>query len=271
MKTFNTGETEKDLRDHYNPEGSDLRKGQLVMLEMLKYIDTVCKKHNIQYRLDSGNVLGAVRHGGFIPWDDDVDIAVSRSDYNKLYKALKQSLHPRYVVQDRFSDPNYPLYFFKLRDKKTHHSSESNKSDKLLLDGFQIDIFRMIKGPIPFLIKIDTAITNRIESPLHMKCRFLWFIVHFLVANMLHPLFRIFSFFFGDKKKIGYDYGVHALQSVKTSTSYPYRPIYYEGIVLMGPNDPISYCQEMYGDAYGDLPAIENRNHHGINKYIFEE
>ena len=69
-----TDTLQNELRERYNPDGSILRKQQLRMLEMLQYIDFVCKKHNIRYWLCSGTLLGAVRHGGFIPWDDDVDI-----------------------------------------------------------------------------------------------------------------------------------------------------------------------------------------------------
>ena len=67
--TFNTGETSEELRATYNPEGSILRKVQDRLLEMLLYLDGVCKSIGVPYRLDGGNVLGAIRHQGFIPWE----------------------------------------------------------------------------------------------------------------------------------------------------------------------------------------------------------
>ena len=69
---------------HYNPEGSTLRRAQLRMLEILKVVDDICTKHGIQNTLDGGTLIGAVRHGGFIPWDDDIDINVTREDLAKL-------------------------------------------------------------------------------------------------------------------------------------------------------------------------------------------
>ena len=65
-----------------------LRDIQLLYVELLRFVDNVCKKHEINYWLDGGTLLGAVRHGGFIPWDDDVDLTMLRKDYNKLLEVL---------------------------------------------------------------------------------------------------------------------------------------------------------------------------------------
>ena len=101
IEIYNTGETSELLREKYNPEGSSLRKAQLRMLDMLIYLDSVCKKIGVPYRLDSGNVIGALRHGGFIPWDDDVDVVVERKYLNKLSKYLTGHPHPQYVLQNK--------------------------------------------------------------------------------------------------------------------------------------------------------------------------
>ena len=64
----------QELRKRFNPDGSLLRRQQLRMLELLEAVDLVCKKYDIPYWLSSGTLIGAVRHQGFIPWDDDLDI-----------------------------------------------------------------------------------------------------------------------------------------------------------------------------------------------------
>ena len=102
-RVFNTGETQQQLREKYNPDGSPLRKAQMRMLDMLDYIDTVCREQGIAYRLDSGNVIGAVRHGGFIPWDDDIDIALSMSEYKRLCRYL----HDNHTVAE--NRPQLPI------------------------------------------------------------------------------------------------------------------------------------------------------------------
>lgn len=68
------------------------RKIQLLQIELLRFIDNVCKKYDLDYWLDYGTLLGAVRHRGFIPWDDDIDISMLRDDYNKLIKVLPKEI-----------------------------------------------------------------------------------------------------------------------------------------------------------------------------------
>lgn len=92
---------------------------QKIELEILKKIDEVCKKNNIKYWLDSGTLLGSVRHQGFIPWDDDVDIAMLREDYEKFLKVAQKDLENNYFLQTRETDKNYPLFFAKVRKNNT--------------------------------------------------------------------------------------------------------------------------------------------------------
>ena len=84
-----------------------LRQAQLVMLRMLKIIDYICRKHNLSYWVCSGTLLGAVRHKGFIPWDDDLDICMIREDYEKFTQIAPLEFPKDIMLQTRESDPNY--------------------------------------------------------------------------------------------------------------------------------------------------------------------
>ena len=102
-----------------NAEGTQLRRHQLKMLEMLKYVDELCRKHDIPYYLSGGTLLGAVRHQGFIPWDDDLDIILMKKDFRRLLKVLRNEPSVDYTLQCHQTDPYYIAPYAKLRMKNT--------------------------------------------------------------------------------------------------------------------------------------------------------
>ena len=82
----------EELKKKYNPDGSLLRQMQERMLHVYEAIDAICQRHHIPYWLSGGSMLGAVRHQGFIPWDDDLDIEMLRPDFERLMKLLPEEL-----------------------------------------------------------------------------------------------------------------------------------------------------------------------------------
>ena len=106
------------LRQKYAPEGSPLRKLQLEMLDELLVLDKICKDNGLTYYLSSGTALGAVRHQAFIPWDDDLDIALPEKDYKRLVEILRRYESDVYVLHDSHSDFNYINGFPKFRRKQ---------------------------------------------------------------------------------------------------------------------------------------------------------
>ena len=120
-----------------NYEELNLRDAQIIMLNILKEIDKICKKHNLIYFLDGGTLLGAVRHKGFIPWDDDVDIGMPREDYRKFLKIAQKELPDYLFLQTFETDKYYDIYQVpsKVRDNRTlifEHNVPKNK--KMTLD-----------------------------------------------------------------------------------------------------------------------------------------
>ena len=82
----------------------ELKKTQI---EILDVVDTFCRENNINYWLDSGTLLGAIRHGGYIPWDDDIDMVMFRDDYDKLVKVADKEFTYPYFFQTIYSDEYY--------------------------------------------------------------------------------------------------------------------------------------------------------------------
>ena len=109
---------EKIRSDKVTKPNVDIRQLQLVQLKMLEEIDRICKKHDIKYSLFAGSALGAIRHKGFIPWDDDLDIVMMRPEYERFLAAAQKELNESYYLQKEFSE-NWPLQFSKLRKNNT--------------------------------------------------------------------------------------------------------------------------------------------------------
>lgn len=120
---------------------SELNELQKTQLSMLKDFDAVCKKNNIPYQLFSGTALGAVRHHGFIPWDDDIDVLMLREDYERFFEtAAKDFDSEKYYVQREFTE-HWPMFFSKLRLNGTTYIEKYHSRDKRIHQGVYIDIF----------------------------------------------------------------------------------------------------------------------------------
>ena len=122
-----------------------LQKVQPLLLEILKDVRRVCDENGIRYFLYRGTFLGAVRHKGFIPWDDDMDIAMLRQDYEKFCKIAPEKLGPDYCFQNWHTDRAYAHPFGKVRKRGTVYVEA--KCRRLPENGFYIDIYPIDFGP----------------------------------------------------------------------------------------------------------------------------
>lgn len=141
-----------------------LNKLHSVLLEILTEFDRICSKHNIPYFLDSGTALGAIRHGGFIPWDDDLDVGMLQEDYDRFVKIVSTEIKNDYYFQSREVDSTYNKFHAKLRKRNTYYPEKG--AETLAHKGIFIDIF-------PFSFVSDNGFFRRIEQFVNLRFRHL--------------------------------------------------------------------------------------------------
>lgn len=247
----------------YNGEGTVLRKAQLRMLDILVEIDKICTKHNIDYWLDYGTLLGAVRHSGFIPWDDDLDIGVLRKDYKRLLIVLEKELPDQYFVQNKKNEKHYPYRWSKVVDKKSNIISiEEVTIEK---NGLFIDIFPLEKGnsrikkSIEFFYgrafrRIRMYGHKSTKLPIHeyIISLFAWPFVSLIVIfiRSISPLFF--------NKNLIYSYGIGLMKSHSITAVFPLKNILFEGKKFRCPNNNDLYLTETYGN-YMKIPDEADR------------
>lgn len=130
-----------------------LRQAQLMIAKEIKRI---CEKYDINYFLDSGSMLGAVRHNGFIPWDDDIDIGMCCDDYAKFIAVAPTELDDRFFLDNYETNKNNPLVFSKVRLKGTKYIEEIGNKD-LVHNEIFVDVF-------PYYYISDNMIERKLEG-----------------------------------------------------------------------------------------------------------
>lgn len=248
------------LKETYNPEGSALRNLQLRMLEILKSVDAICKKHDIPYWLSSGTLLGAIRHGGFIPWDDDIDIELLREDYLKLLDILPKELPEEYVLQTTDTDSGYVYLYAKVRDTNSYIEEKCVFNKHFEYKGAFIDIFPL-EPTYKIFSKIASVCYNRMclgvveKSKTGQAFRF----NYNLLTKIVFPLLRFISPSF-NKGMIHYTYGVGFLnEEKKLEEIFPLCKLSFEGHEFNAPKDCDTYLKRLYGNDYMKIPDnIEN-------------
>ena len=127
----------KEDKEQYKKLNSDEVKEK--ELEVMDYIHKICEREGINYSLAYGSLLGAVRHKGFIPWDDDIDISLKRDQYDKLYKAILEDNDSVYKVVSWENDSRYPYPFYRVYDSRTVYENNYINNDIEL--GICVDVF----------------------------------------------------------------------------------------------------------------------------------
>ena len=120
---------------------AELKEQQDIIYGIFQEFDRICNKHGIQYSMEGGTLLGAVKYGNFVPWDDDIDVIMPRSEYNKFLKVAPQDLKQDYFLQSYHNVPEFPLNYAKLCYTKSKIYDYAYSHIKTMNHGIFIDIF----------------------------------------------------------------------------------------------------------------------------------
>lgn len=256
-----------DLEDTYG-----ILKLQNIILNIMKFIDELCEKHHIEYYIIGGTALGAVRHGGFIPWDDDLDIAMTRDNYDRFLTIFEKEIDQNdFYLQVGRKD--WPLYFSKLRLKGTLFE-EVGAGEEIAKEnrGIFVDIFPLdaasnnICGRIWQYICSKMLIAQAVSSRHYQTNSF----IKKLVMQLSYPIrFKSIEHFFFNQvtrynslktKYIGDFFEISKLKDASYPSQIWGKPvkILFENIVLSAPEKTHDYLMFYFGD-YMTLPPLENR------------
>ena len=252
-----------ELRKRFNPDGSMLRRQQMRMLEILLEVDKICKRHNIPYWLSSGTLIGAIRHDGFIPWDDDLDIEMMRKDYLRLMKVLPDELPEWLALQNDETDPNYFFFYAKVRDRRSK-MLEQNGYDRIWKEqGIYIDILPMELHPIwtqkltektvGHMYKIWRTSTDDAKAIKSVR-RIFDFNKHVVFPCLRATLFTFSSFHF-PLKTITSGMGIPFHNPRYADEIFPLTTHVFEGHQLPVPHDADAHLRHLFGD-YMKLPDL---------------
>ena len=253
-----------------------------VELGVMDYIHNLCQKENINYSLAYGTLLGAVRHKGYIPWDDDVDISLKRDEYEKLYQAVLRDNDPIYKVASWENDARYPYPFYRVYDARTVYENNYIENDidlGICVDVFPFDYYADVNKE---MAKLDTYRRLSVYTlyGIHSKNAGLKNIIRYLLVLVFrltrvktwNKKMNLLSMQANDNDSIDY-----LMENKRTSTKFEKTLLDkvmdspFEDRTYKIPEASHQILSAIYGDDFMEIPPVEKRvKHDDFVAYIKE-
>lgn len=262
-----------------NRGNNNLEKLHLVQVEILDEIVRICDKHNLTYFLVYGTLLGAVRHGYFIPWDDDLDIGMPRKDYDKFIEIAKTELNDKYYLQDISTDDKYWQNFLKIRknntlfDETMLENIETHKGifvdifpfDNLKSDGFFFNIkWSILKNLFNFCLYYRGIYKKEYVNHFNF-CKIFSI---FKMKNILKFCYKYMKSSENKETKYFAEFASEEKVFYNKEWILPVKEIKFGDKIYNCPNNNDMFLKTLYGD-YMKLPPVEKRVTHLPKKIIF--
>ena len=255
---------------------------QVVETEMLKVFVSICQQLNLKYYLWGGTLLGAVRHSGFIPWDDDIDVCMPRKDFERFTKEAQALLPEHLFLQTYKTDPEFPHVFAKIRNSNTTFLEKAVKERKMnhgiFIDIFPLDEYsekqknalstkireKLIESRLSYLIS-DDVLSARVKAVRVISKAFYPTVRSAQEAKeALHKSYR------GPQQLANYS-GIGGNRDVAPAEWYQESTeIMFEGIKANAPAEYHKVLTKQYGN-YMQLPPVEKRVTHHFTDTIDTE
>ena len=265
------------------------KKVWAIELDLLAEFDRVCKKHSIRYQIFAGTLLGAVRHSGFIPWDDDIDVCLLREDYDRLIKNRDEFRHP-YFLQTPDNDKRFFSVHTRLRNSETtgiiKGQADESYNNGIFMDVFVMDVYvssGICRSIQKFFLKILTGLLTsrymRLGSITGLATRILRVVAK--VVSSIVPFRLLLRLRDGVCMMNKFKCGEKRVSLVSNNNSFTEKYWLYsdemldsmefpfENISVWGPRFYNSILGRIYGD-YMQFPPMADRGKWHLGKIVFD-
>ncbi len=256
-----------------------IAKLKQIELEILKVFISICEKNHIKYFLLGGSCLGAVRHKGFIPWDDDIDVGLFRDDYKKFLKVAQAELPEKYFLQNRDTDKNYILNFSKLRNSETTFI-EKSLSNFDINHGVYMDVFpldgvpngklkeKIFENKMRFLTAFAGKSFVDANENVSLATRIIRRIPFLKVETAVRKLDKMHKKYNTENSaKIANYCGAWGAKEIVPKEYFGNGLIgEFEGLSVRIPQDYDKYLTSLYGDYMTPPPPEKRVGHHYVTK-----